>query len=159
MAKEAHLTTHTWLQRIDELVSDDFLFPLERVNLGIGTDIESINRFRTEFKGRVDQSLRRIFTNDELEYCFSYQDYAPHLAARYCAKEAMTKALTSIGIGNLNFREIEVHSGKKNAPEVRIRREGFPALRSFLSLSHCEDKALAFVVVFTQNPYRPERDK
>lgn len=139
------------------MVSDDFLFPLE--HMGIGTDIESIDRFRTEFKGRMDESLKRIFTSGELEYCFSFQDYAPHLAARYCAKEAMVKALASVGITNLNYTEIEVRNDKEDAPEVRIRRGGFPALRSFLSLSHCEDKALAFVIVIAQSHTAPEHDK
>jgi holo-[acyl-carrier protein] synthase len=141
------------------LATDDFLSSLEHITLGIGIDIECISRFRTEFRGRLDESLSRIFSAEELDYCFSHQDYAPHLAARYCAKEAMTKALTSIGIGKLKYNEIEVHNDKENVPAVRIRREGLPALRSFLSLSHCEDKALAFAVVIAERHATPEREK
>ena len=59
--------------------------------LSIGVDIESVDRFKEHDKN--GSFLKRIFTNKELEYCFSFTDFAQHLAVRYSGKEAVVKAL------------------------------------------------------------------
>lgn len=113
-------------------------------NHGIGVDIENIDRFN-KFKYIGDKSLlMKIFTENELEYCFSKESAAPHLAVRYTGKEAIIKALNSIG-KNVKFNEIEIYNNEIGVPMVRIDK--FNNLKIYLSLSHCEDKAIAFATV------------
>jgi len=42
--------------------------------LGIGVDVESIDRFRNRLKGKNKKFYERIFTPLELEYCFNKKD-------------------------------------------------------------------------------------
>jgi holo-[acyl-carrier protein] synthase len=113
--------------------------------IGIGTDIEEIERFRLTNKGHKTL-LAKIFTEEELEYCFSKEPAAPHLAARYTGKEAIIKALNSISMGkNLELNEIEIYNNEIGVPMVHINK--FNNLEIYLSLSHCKDKAIAFVII------------
>ncbi len=114
---------------------------------GIGTDIENIDRFTDS--GFVQNSVlvNRIFTQREQEYCFSKKTAASHLTARYCGKEAIVKALASIGDTNVRYTDIEIINKQDGMPVVRINKEGFRDLQIHLSLSHCKDKAIAFAIV------------
>ncbi len=120
----------------------------EKINkFGIGTDIENIDRFTGSGFVRNSALVNRIFTQREQEYCFSKKTAAPYLTARYCGKEAIVKALASIGGANVNYGDIEIINKKDGMPVVRIDKEGFRDLEIHLSLSHCEDKAIAFAIV------------
>jgi len=116
-------------------------------NLGIGTDIESIARFTQLDRIRDSAFLTKIFTSNEVEYCFSKRMAASHLAARYTGKEALVKALTSLNRVGLNYRDIEIVNDKNGVPTVKISKAGYDDLKIHLSLSHCRDKAIAFAVV------------
>ncbi len=116
-------------------------------NFGIGTDIESIDRFRK--LNIIDNKLflNKIFTKKELEHCFSKKMPASCLAARYAGKEAIVKALSSIGKANLNYKRLEIFNNEKGVPIVRINNADSGNLQIHLSLSHCEDKAIAFAII------------
>ena len=114
---------------------------------GIGVDIESIDRFTGSDFVQNSALLNRIFTQREQEYCFSKRTAAPHLTARYCAKEAIVKALASIGGANVRYIDIEIINKQDGVPVVRVNKEGFRNLQIHLSLSHCEDKAIAFAIL------------
>ncbi len=114
---------------------------------GIGTDIENIDRFTDSGFVQNSALVNRIFTQREQEYCFSKKTAAPHLAARYCGKEAIVKALVSIGGTNVRYTDIEIINKQDGMPVVRVNKEGFSDLQIHLSLSHCKDKAIAFAIV------------
>lgn len=118
---------------------------------GIGTDIENIDRFRKLDFVNNNAFLNKIFTKYELEYCFSKGKAASHLAVRYAGKEAVIKALSSIDKINLSYREIEILNNENGVPIVRINNVCFHNLKVSLSLSHCNDKAIAFAVVIEVN--------
>lgn len=124
---------------------------MKRINcfkkLGVGTDIESIKRFRKLSYAKDHIFLNKIFTKNELDYCFSKTDAAHHLAARFVGKESIFKALTGIGKNKINYRDIEIINNKNGVPEVRLNKKKLDYLKVNLSLSHCEDKAVAFAVV------------
>jgi holo-[acyl-carrier protein] synthase len=69
---------------------------------------ESLNRFGERF-------LKKIYTEREIEYCRSYKDFIPCLAARWAAKEAVIKAFFQTFGKVLKFKQIEV-LGKKGYP-------------------------------------------
>ena len=117
----------------------------ETNKFGIGVDIENIDRFAGSDFARDSEMLSRIFTRGEQEYCFLFEKAVPHLAARYCAKEAITKALASIGTKGIKYKDIEIFNKRDGCPLARIG--GVRDLQVYLSLSHCEEKAMAFAII------------
>ena len=111
--------------------------------ISIGTDIESIDRF----KDIDDSFLNKIFTKNEIDYCFSKKNAAPHLAARYAGKEAVVKALNSMDEVNIDYKGIEILNNEKGVPVVKLNNKNIGDFQVKISLSHCEDKALAFVTI------------
>lgn len=110
--------------------------------LGLGTDIEEIERFK-KYDTKNNPFVLRVFTKDEIEYCFSKKNYASHLAARYCAKEACLKAVCSFGYEAVSYADFEVIHQKNGAPEIKILN---PVLESKveikISLSHSRTNAI-----------------
>jgi len=114
---------------------------------GIGVDIEDIKRFRKTDIANNKQFLDKIFTKKELDYCFSKTKPGQHLAARYAGKEAVVKALCSLGKKSIDYKNIEITNNKYSVPMVKINNKVLDSLTIKMSLAHCEDKAIAFVVV------------
>jgi len=63
---------------------------------GIGTDIVDVGRIRKAVERWGDRFLKRVFTEAEVVYCLAKANPYPHLAARFAAKEAVMKALSSL---------------------------------------------------------------
>jgi len=118
-------------------------------NIGIGVDIENTAQFKKR-REKQDPFWQRIFTPKEVEYCFSKKNPAPHLAARYAGKEAVIKALSNLNKIDLNYtdyKNIEIFNEKNGMPCVKLNGLNSKDLIINISLSHCEDKALAFVII------------
>lgn len=115
--------------------------------IGIGTDIENIGRFSSLQKTKSQSFFKKIFSKKELNYCFSKKNPAQHLAARFAAKEAVTKALEKFNIKSLDYNMIEIINKQNGAPKIKIHKPNFNNLQIHISLSHCKDKALAFAIV------------
>ncbi len=119
---------------------------------GIGVDVVKVERI-AEALGRFGERMeRRLFTAGELAYCRSFQDPLPHLAARFAAKEAASKALgtgMSQGVGWKDF-EVVQPGGRQPRLELHGRgRELFAALgcsAAHVSLTHDGGLAVATVV-------------
>jgi holo-[acyl-carrier protein] synthase len=114
---------------------------------GVGVDIESIERFARLNRAENSRFLAKIFTGKEQDYCFSYKSPAEHLAARYAGKEAVVKAMASIGKTELAYRDIEILNDGGEVPRVTINKADYSGMDVKISLAHCEDKAIAFAVV------------
>jgi holo-[acyl-carrier protein] synthase len=113
-------------------------------SIGIGVDIENIARFVKQEDNTI--FLKRLFTENELAYCLSKKQPAPHLTARYAGKEAVIKAVTSLGHPGLQYRDIEITNTDNEVPVAKILRDSFQQFQIRISLSHCDDKAIAFVI-------------
>lgn len=98
----------------------------------------------------------RIFTAGEKAYALARKDPAPHLAARFAAKEAFLKAL---GLGlrhGISWQHMEVTRDELGKPSLQLtgraaeiyRQRGFGRL--LLSYSH--DGAYAFATVLLEGP-------
>ena len=111
--------------------------------LSIGVDIEDISRF----KNKNSKFLKRIFTINELEYCLSNKKSEENLCARFCAKEAVIKALSSIVNKKPAFLDIEILKKPNGVPYINMLSDEFKKYDYLLSISHEKDKAIAFVVV------------
>lgn len=109
--------------------------------MAIGVDIEDIERF----KDKSDAFIKRVFTDEERDYCLKYSKPESHFAARFCAKEAVIKALTALGITDISYNEIEVFHNENMCPQIRILKNLDKKVKFQLSLSHDRSKAIAFV--------------
>jgi holo-[acyl-carrier protein] synthase len=118
------------------------------MNLSNGVDLVEIERFQAAVQRHGERFLRRVFTAQELE---EVGQNIASLAARFAAKEAVSKALGT-GIGPIAWREIEVLRGEARQPELFLhgeaaRRAEFLGLTNWsLSLSHTQSHAIAMVV-------------
>ena len=117
------------------------------MDFAIGTDIEEISRFANKTLENDEHFLTHIFTEKELEYCFSKGKPAQHLCARFCAKEAGIKALTDFGIKNVYYSDIEILNNEFGVPDIRVK--GFPELHIKTSLSHSKTYATATVIILS----------
>jgi holo-[acyl-carrier protein] synthase len=118
----------------------------------VGVDLVDVPAFETRFAGR-DDLLTEVFGDAELAYCRRQPRPWPHLAARFAAKEAVLKALSSGLTGAMRWRDIEVTRDPAGTPALRIggmtgevlRRQGLR--EGSLSLSHTETHAIAVVLL------------
>lgn len=115
--------------------------------IGIGTDIEEVQRFENLSEPSFAAFLKRNFTKNELDYCLSKDAPAPHLAARYAGKEAVIKALFSLDITHIFYPTIEIVHNERGVPNVKINAEEKMKFHIKLSLSHSSHMALAFCIV------------
>ena len=120
-----------------------------------GIDIVDIRKFRKVME-RHPSFVDEIFTKSERDYCLAKMDPAPHLAARFAAKESYLKAIgagfSAEGIDSI-FGQIEVVHEKSGKPAISL--SGWAAknasrrriAQTTLSLSHAADYAMASVVL------------
>ncbi len=120
--------------------------------VALGLDATDIPRVEEMLRRFGDRFLRRVFTEAEISYCLRHRNPAPHLAARFAAKEAAMKALgTGRSLGVL-WRDIEVVR-QGGPPQLRFhgtaaaRFASLGATRSLLTLTHSESLALAQVLL------------
>jgi len=127
--------------------------------LGIlcGVDIIEIERVKKSLDCTGTAFRDKVFTKNEIDYCegrnvVKYQSYA----ARFAAKEAVTKAFgTGIGSG-IVWKEVEILNKESGKPYVVLSgkaKEQFnkiEALNMDLSLSHCNSYAIAYFVIYTK---------
>ena len=111
-------------------------------NIGFGVDIENINRFKNLDINKDNIFLKKIFTKNELNYCFSKKEPAQHLAVRFVAKEAVIKAINSLSKRKIVLKEIEIINDINGVPLVDLK--GYNVK---ISLSHCKDKAIAVAIL------------
>ena len=121
--------------------------------LGIGVDLVECARIGSSLDRFGEKFLRRVFTEGEIEDSMSMKFPARHLAARFAAKEAVSKAFGT-GIGEaMGWRNIDVRKKKSGEPflvfsgpaqELASKRGVTSAL---ITLSHTEHHAMACVVL------------
>jgi holo-[acyl-carrier protein] synthase len=114
----------------------------------IGIDIIEIDRIRKAISRWESHFLDRIFTAEEL---LLYQGRIESLAARFAAKEAAIKALSSTG-ASIGWKDIEILSESNGKPFVRLSRQAQIQARQLglcgleVSLSHSKENAIALVI-------------
>jgi len=121
--------------------------------LGIGVDLVECERIQRSIDRFGDRFLHRVFTDGEIEYSMSMKFPARHLAARFAAKEAVSKAFGT-GIGKaMGWRNIDIRKKPSGEPflvfsgpaqELAVARGVASAL---ITLSHTEHHAIACIVL------------
>jgi holo-[acyl-carrier protein] synthase len=113
----------------------------------IGIDLLEIERLERALERRP-RLADRLFTDGEQAYAAARARPGQHLAARFCAKEAVAKAL---GLTAWSFRDVEVVSDG-GAPSVTLH--GAAAQRATelgvvvrVSLTHTSTEAAAVAIL------------
>lgn len=101
----------------------------------IGIDIVDISRFQDMARG--DAFIKKVFTEREIAYCFAFDDFAPHLAGIFAAKEAAAKAL---GTAKYPFFNLEIGHSASGAPLVYMKEKRLPVR---ISITHSKQTAIA----------------
>ena len=105
----------------------------------INSNIEKVNRFELELNNK--SFLNKIFTKNELDYCFNNIKTSEHLTARFAGKEATIKAYYSLFKEFLNYKDVEILNNDDGEPVLNINKD----VGSRISLSHTNGNAIAFV--------------
>src|SRR5215831_17626539 len=121
--------------------------------LGVGIDIIEVARIQASFEKFGDRFLNRILHPNEVSYCLSHKVPGPFLAARFAAKEAISKAFGT-GIGaQLAWQDMEVGRKESGEPFVILHGEGKTLLEErkgrvvLISLSHTQEHAAAVAIL------------
>jgi holo-[acyl-carrier protein] synthase len=118
------------------------------MTLRTGVDICEIPRIREAIERHGERILTRIFTSTERAQCG--ENYAS-LAARFAAKEAVSKALGT-GLGEVSFTDIEIIRGENGEPNLKLHGKALEVADELeltdwaISLSHTHEHAVASVV-------------
>ena len=126
-----------------------FSLPPGGVVLGLGCDVIEVSRVARVLERQGARFLDRVFTEEERAYCMARPHPDKHLAARFAAKEAVSKCF-STGIGAaLGWKSVSIYHGERQQPLVRLDEKGADLLRRtgathvLVSLSHTETVAMA----------------
>jgi holo-[acyl-carrier protein] synthase len=123
---------------------------------GIGIDVVEVDRIEDAISRQGEHFLRKLFSENERQYCDQQKRPGLHYAARFAAKEAVSKALgTGIG-GKAGWLEMEVIRAESGAPTMIfhgralefIHAQGIAEVQ--VSLTHARDYAAANAVAIRQ---------
>ena len=116
---------------------------------GIGVDQVDLNRVRKLLNKSQTKFEERCFTQDEIIYANRFNDPAKRLGARFAAKEAVMKSFGK-GWRQLSWIDIEISGGGKPIVILHGKAKELANELSIgnvhVSLSHEEDKAIAFTI-------------
>jgi holo-[acyl-carrier protein] synthase len=121
------------------------------VPLAVGVDMVEIPRVARAISRWGERFLQRVYTASEIARC---RGRVPELAARFAAKEAVSKAL-GVGIwwqGGISWTDAEIVSDPLGKPEVVLYGRAAERARALgldewaVSLSHTREHAIAMVV-------------
>jgi len=116
--------------------------------LSVGVDIVEIPRLVRALDRWGERFLRRVYTPAEIAFC---RGRIAELAARFAAKEAISKALGT-GLVGIAWTEMEVLADSRGKPLVTLYSRALARAQELgldewaISLSHSDDSALSFVV-------------
>src|SRR6201981_2211076 len=121
--------------------------------IGTGVDLVECARIQRAVDRFGDRFLHRVFTDGEIEYSMSMKFPARHLAARFAAKEAVSKAFGT-GIGKaMGWRDIDIRKKPSGEPflvftggaEKLAKERGTVSAK--ITLSHTDHHAMAMIVL------------
>ena len=123
---------------------------------GIGIDVVEVERIASSMDEFGDRFVNKIFTESERAYCDGQKNPKIHYAARFAAKEAISKAMGT-GIGkDMAWLDMEIRRRPSGEPEVHLSgdAEKFAKANHIkqikISLTHAEHYAAANAVVLAK---------
>jgi holo-[acyl-carrier protein] synthase len=117
---------------------------------GIGVDIIEIDRVRRSIKRMGDRFLEKVYTSSEISYCNAKAHRFQHYAARFAAKEALSKALSTGWAGEFRWKDVEVMNEPSGQPRFLLHGTLCERLKGadiMLSMSHSDSHVVAMVII------------
>ncbi len=121
--------------------------------IGIGVDVVETSRIESSLARFGERFMNRVFLEEEIAYCRSMKFPARHFAARFAAKEAVSKAFGT-GIGKtMGWRDIQVRRRETGEPFAVLHGGALAfshekdATEILISLSHTEHYSVANAVI------------
>ncbi|UCF57250.1 MAG: holo-ACP synthase [Deltaproteobacteria bacterium] len=120
---------------------------------GIGIDLVNIKRVERVIERWGDRFIGRVFTPDEIAFCYKRAFPISAFALRFAAKEAFSKAL---GLGmrrGIRWKDIEIFHFPQGQPYLKLRGRSSDICREkritsyHLSLSDEGEYGIAMVVL------------
>ena len=121
--------------------------------LGLGIDIIEVARIAASFEKFGEKFLKRILLPEEIAYCLTHRKPAPFIAARFAAKEAISKAFGTGITAQLGWQDMEIKRKESGEPYVVLHGNGQKlfesrgAARLLISLSHTENYGAATAIL------------
>ena len=121
--------------------------------IGIGIDHVEMAKFKADVQADESSFLTRIFTESEVAYARSTDDYLQRLAGRFAAKEAALKALGTGWTADVDWKQIEITNDPSGQPRITLRGQAADlataagAKHFFVSISHSPHLATAEVII------------
>jgi|TARA_B110000014_G_scaffold249469_1_gene224798 phosphopantetheine--protein transferase-like protein len=109
-------------------------------NFGIGIDVSSIKKFKDKPFKQNETFYRKIFSDNEINYCLKFKNYYEKFAGKFALKEALIKSIHK----KITFSEIEI-SYLDSKPIVKILNSEIN-YQLLASLSHENGIAVAVVI-------------
>ncbi len=106
---------------------------------GLGIDIIEVERIKKNIL-KNNNFKKRIYSEEEINYCEKFKDPYTHYAARFAVKEAFFKATGF----NFPFNEVIVKNRDDGAPFIILKKELKGNL--IVSITHIRELAVAVVV-------------
>ena len=108
-------------------------------NISVGIDIINVNRFRNMPFAKKTSFYKKIFHENEINYCLKFKDPYQHFAGKFAIKESVIKSTNT----KENFLKIITdHQNKK--PIVSICGKNDYTFSA--SISHEKDYAIGIVI-------------
>lgn len=117
---------------------------------GIGVDIVEIGRIRRLIESEEHRFLNKVFTSAEIAYCNAKANRFQHFAARFAAKEAVSKALATGWAGDFRWKHVEVTNDPSGLPRIAVYgslREHLGSAHIQISLSHADTYVVAVALI------------
>lgn len=117
---------------------------------GIGVDVVDVKRMKIALDAWGPALIKKMFTDTEIAYCKLKKKPHEHFAARFAAKEAVSKAMEMGWTGKFRWRDVEVINDQSGAPKVVLHDfvgEQLAQCRVHISLSHTENTVVAFAII------------
>lgn len=117
---------------------------------GIGVDVVDVERMKKMLQDQGEAFVSKVFTETEIAYCRARKNPHEHFAARFAAKEAVSKAMQKGWSGEFRWKDIEVMNEPTGAPKIVLYGELARLLaetKVHLSLSHTERTVVAFSII------------
>lgn len=117
---------------------------------GVGIDIIEIGRIRRDIEALGSRFTEKLFTDGEIGYCTGKAIPYQHFAARFAAKEAVSKALATGWAGTFRWKDVEVINDPSGRPRIILHGNLHEVLGNasiHLSLSHAEAYVVAVAII------------
>lgn len=130
------------------------------MNIKVGIDIIETNRIKDSIEELGNKFTNKVFTEKEIKYCDSKKNAKfQHYAARFAAKEATFKAISTLLndkyiISWKNVQIVDDENGKPMLEFLALSKEVEKQLKSIISidvsLSHLKEYSIANVSIIVE---------